>query len=110
MYSSSSDSRDSATNTSDGLLEEAERRVKKLSNTSKIELTLIDSENLDYYENKGYKKEAVLENHYRWNETCYILSKSFSNFYQNYHVLQILNLLISNLIHHYVIKEGLNQV
>mgnify|MGYP001618150650 CR=1 FL=1 len=61
------------------LLVEAEKRVKESSDTSKIELTIAETEEgIDFYKSKGYKQEGALSNHYRWGEICYILSKSFS--------------------------------
>lgn len=61
------------------LLDEAEKRVKEGSQTSKIELTIAESEEeTDFYKSKGYGQEGALSNHYRWGETCVILSKSFS--------------------------------
>lgn len=61
------------------LLDYAEKRIKKASKTSKVELTVAENEKgQDLYHSKGYKKEGSLSNHYRWRETCIILSKSFS--------------------------------
>lgn len=61
------------------LLGEAEKRVRKASQTSKIELNLAETEQgINFYKSKGYKQEGTLSNHYRWGETCFILSKSFS--------------------------------
>ncbi len=60
------------------LLEEAEKKVRKSSKTSKIELTIAETEQgIGFYKAHGYKKEAALRNHYRWGETCFTLSKSF---------------------------------
>ena len=62
------------------LLDEAVKRVKESSQTSKIELTISESEKgIDFYKSRGYGQEGALSNHYRWNETCFILSKSFSH-------------------------------
>jgi len=61
------------------LLDEAEKRVKKSSATSKIELSIAETENgINFYKSKNYEQEGALSNHYRWSETCFILSKSFS--------------------------------
>src|SRR3989344_4981141 len=61
------------------LLGEAEKRVKKASKTSKIELTIAETEGeIHFYKSKGYTQEGALSNHYRWGETCYILSRSIS--------------------------------
>ncbi len=61
------------------LLDEAEKRVKKASKTLKIELTIAESEKgINFYKSRRYKQEGVLSNHYRWGESCYVLSKSFS--------------------------------
>lgn len=61
------------------LLDEAEKRVKESSETSKIELTIAESEKgIDFYKSKGYEQEGALSNHYRWGETCFVISKSFS--------------------------------
>ena len=60
------------------LLDEAEKRVKESSDTSKIELTIAETEEgIDFYKLKGYEPEGALLNHYRWGETCYVLSKYF---------------------------------
>jgi hypothetical protein len=61
------------------LLDDAEIRVKKSSETSKIELTIGETEeSIDFYKSKGYEQEGALSNHYRWGETCFVISKSFS--------------------------------
>ena len=61
------------------LLKEAEKRVKKSSKTVKIELTIAENENsLDFFKQNDYEEEGRLTNHYRWGETCLVLSKSFS--------------------------------
>ena len=61
------------------LLGEAEKRVKRASKTSKIELTIAETESgIRFYRSKGYNQEGALSNHYRWGETCYILSRSIS--------------------------------
>lgn len=61
------------------LLKEVEAYVKKQSKTAKVELTIAESEpGIDFYRTKGYVQEAALTNHYRWGETCFILTKSFS--------------------------------
>jgi ribosomal protein S18 acetylase RimI-like enzyme len=61
------------------LLDEAEKRIKDASQTSKVELTIAETEEgIEFYKSKGYEQEGALSNHYRWGETCYILSKSFS--------------------------------
>lgn len=66
-------------NTASRLLDEAEKRVKKVSKTAKIELTIAETEEgISFYKSKGYQQEGALSNHYRWGETCYILSKSLS--------------------------------
>ena len=60
------------------LLAEAEKMISKESLTSKIELTIAESEpGRDFYKANGYVQEASLSNHYRWGETCYVLGKSF---------------------------------
>ena len=60
------------------LLKEAEKYISKQSKTAKVELTIAENEKgIDFYKENGYKQEAALSNHYRWGETCYILSKSF---------------------------------
>ena len=61
------------------LLKEAEKYISKQSKTAKVELTIAENEKgIDFYKENGYKQEAALSNHYRWGETCYILSKSFN--------------------------------
>ena len=61
------------------LLTASEDLVKGQSKTAKIELTISEREkSLSFFESNEYKKEGSLANHYRWNESCYILSKSFS--------------------------------
>jgi hypothetical protein len=60
------------------LLKEVERKVKEQSATAKMELTIAENEEgLPFYEQHGYKREAVLANHYRWGEACYVYGKSF---------------------------------
>ncbi|MBT5739499.1 hypothetical protein HOI26_00225 [Candidatus Woesearchaeota archaeon] len=60
------------------LLQEAENKVQESSQTSKIELTIAETEpGKEFYLNNGYQQEAALINHYRWNETCFVLAKSF---------------------------------
>jgi len=62
------------------LLEEAENKIKESSETSKVELTIAENEKgIDFYKSKGYEQEAELKNHYRFGETCFILSKSLKN-------------------------------
>ena len=64
-------------NAAQALIEESESYIKKQSITSKIELTIAESEsNLHFYESQKYDKEATLRNHYRWGETCFVLGKS----------------------------------
>ena len=61
------------------LLQEAEKSVQAQSPTSKIELTIAETEpGKDFYLKHGYQQEATLPHHYRWGETCFILGKSFS--------------------------------
>ncbi|MBT4577184.1 hypothetical protein HOM13_00490 [Candidatus Woesearchaeota archaeon] len=61
------------------LLEEAEKIVKNSSETSKIELTLAESEKeIEFYKSNKYILEGTLSNHYRPAEACFILSKCFS--------------------------------
>ncbi len=61
------------------LLEEAERKVRELSRTAKIELTIAENEEgLDFYKKQGYSQEGMLKNHYRWGEVCFVLGKSIS--------------------------------
>ncbi|MAG72735.1 hypothetical protein CL620_00335 [archaeon] len=60
------------------LLVEVEKRVQEESATAKIELTIAENEEgMPFYEEHGYKREAVLANHYRWGEACYVYGKSF---------------------------------
>ncbi len=62
------------------LLTHAENTIKEKSQTAKIELTIAETEQgIDFYKQHGYTQEAELKNHYRWNETCFILGKSFSS-------------------------------
>jgi len=59
------------------LLKEAEKIIKQKSKTVKIELTIAETEpGKEFYLANGYKQEAALTNHYRWNETCFVLAKS----------------------------------
>lgn len=61
------------------LLREAEKRVQKSSPTAKVELTIAENEpGIAFYKAQKYVQEGALENHYRWGETCFILSKSFN--------------------------------
>ncbi|MGM5488672.1 MAG: hypothetical protein ACQESG_07010 [Nanobdellota archaeon] len=62
------------------LLAEAERRVADASDTAKVELTIAENEPVDFFKKHGYEQEGTLANHYRWGETCYVLSKSFGSF------------------------------
>mgnify|MGYP001579545610 FL=1 len=60
------------------LLSEVENIVRNSSKTSKIELTIAETElGIDFYKRYKYEQEAELKNHYRWGETCYVLAKSF---------------------------------
>jgi len=60
------------------LLAEAEKIARKSSKTAKIELTIAETEKgIKFYKSNGYKQEGALKNHYRFGETCFILSKSF---------------------------------
>lgn len=60
------------------LLDEAEKIVKNSSETSKIELTLAETEKgIDFYKSNKYILEGSLSNHYRPNETCFIFAKCF---------------------------------
>lgn len=62
------------------LLVYAEEFVKKSSDTSKIELTIAETEeDIDFLKKNDYEEEGALKHHYRWDETCYVLSKWFSN-------------------------------
>ena len=62
------------------LLAACEEYIKKQSKTAKIELTISENESsLEFFEQQGYQKEGTLTNHYRWNETCFILAKSFQS-------------------------------
>jgi len=66
-------------NVASQLLDEAENKIKQQSTTSKIELSIAENEEgIDFFKSKNYKEEGALSNHYRWNETCFIFSKSFS--------------------------------
>jgi len=61
------------------LLGAAERRIKELSETAKIEQSIAESEpGLDFYRNHGFKQEGALESHFRLDETCYLLGKVIS--------------------------------
>jgi ribosomal protein S18 acetylase RimI-like enzyme len=61
------------------LLKEAEKRVKELSKTVKIELTISETEEgIDFYKENGYEQEGSLKNHFRWGEICFMLGKSLS--------------------------------
>lgn len=60
------------------LLHEAEKFVRKQSKTAKVELTIAENEkSIEFYKKNGYKQEAALSHHYRFGETCFILSKFF---------------------------------
>jgi hypothetical protein len=59
------------------LLAHAEELIQTKSETAKIELRIAENEPcLDFLKSQGYEQEGELKNHYRWNETCFILSKS----------------------------------
>jgi len=58
------------------LLEGAEDFIKKISKTSKIEVTIAENEeSLNFFKEQGYEEEGKLKNHYRLDETAYILGK-----------------------------------
>ena len=60
------------------LLNGVEKRIRTKSPTAKVELTIAEKEKgKEFYIKNGYILEGKLKNHYRWGETCYILSKSF---------------------------------
>ncbi len=60
------------------LLDEVENKVKKTTDTTKIELTIAENEKgVEFYKNNGYLVEGELKNHYRFGESCFILGKSF---------------------------------
>ena len=59
------------------MLQEAESRVRKAAETVKIELTLAENEEIEFYKNNGYVVEGELKDHYRVGEVCFILGKSF---------------------------------
>jgi len=62
------------------LLKEAEDKAKENSKTAKIEMSIAESEDgINFLKAQGYEQEGCLKNHYRWQERCYILSKSFKN-------------------------------
>jgi hypothetical protein len=66
----------SSEETAKELLNEAENIIKELSETSKIELTISETEEgIEFYKVNGYQQEGELKNHYRQGETCFILSK-----------------------------------
>jgi len=61
------------------LIVEAESRIRSHSRTSKIENTVAASEpGIELYLTNGYEVEAELKNHYRFNETCFVLGKTLS--------------------------------
>ncbi len=61
------------------LLAAAEKKIRLKSETAKIEISVAESEpQIDFFEENGYQKEAEMKNHYRWDETCFIFSKSLS--------------------------------
>ena len=57
-----------------GLIKEAEKEIGK----GKVEIHVSENEKdaIAFYEKQGYIIEGRLSNHYRDNETCYILGKS----------------------------------
>ena len=60
------------------LLQHVENLIQQKSPTAKVELTIAETEEgQDFYKKHGYEQEAMLRNHYRWDETCFILGKSF---------------------------------
>ncbi len=64
------------------LVKEAEKRIEADSQTVKLEIFVAESETvLGFLKGLGYKQEAALENHYRWHETCFVLSKSLPKVY-----------------------------
>jgi ribosomal protein S18 acetylase RimI-like enzyme len=62
------------------LLEHSESHIKNQSETSKVELIIPEhEEGLEFYRKSGYEHEAALKNHYQWDETSFVLGKSFQN-------------------------------
>ncbi|MEE9525698.1 MAG: GNAT family N-acetyltransferase [Candidatus Woesearchaeota archaeon] len=58
------------------LVDEAEKIIKRLSESVKVELTIAETEKgIDFYKSKGYEVEGTLKSHYRPDELCYILGK-----------------------------------
>lgn len=65
-------------NIAQSMLKYAEKKIREKSRTAKIELTIAENEEgIKFYKSNGYGQEGTLKNHYRWGETCFILSKSF---------------------------------
>lgn len=61
------------------LLTHAEDLIKQSSQTTTIVNTIAETEkDIKFYENNGYKKIGPIENYYRPNENCYLLTKSFT--------------------------------
>ncbi|MFC1697433.1 GNAT family N-acetyltransferase [Nanoarchaeota archaeon] len=65
------------------LIAEAEKELQNLIQnnkikTAKIEITVSENEvrAVEFYEKNGFKVEGSLTNHYRWNETTFLLGKS----------------------------------
>ena len=59
------------------LLKHCEEYVNNQSLTTKIELSIAESEScLHFFKEQRYTQQAELTNHYRWGETCFILGKS----------------------------------
>jgi hypothetical protein len=62
------------------ILEHAESHIKNQSDTAKVELIIPEhEEGLEFYKNNNYEHEAALKNHYQWDETSFVLGKSFQN-------------------------------
>lgn len=56
----------------------AEQQIMDMSATAKVELTISETEaGHALYCDLNYEEEGKLDNHYRWGETTYVLSKSF---------------------------------
>lgn len=62
----------------DKMVTHVEKLVKLQSQTIKIENTIAETEKgIDLYLKNGYEKEGELKNHYRWGESCFVISKSY---------------------------------
>ncbi len=59
------------------LLLAVEKHIRTLSRTAKIEVRLAETEkHKALYEACSFSQEGILDNHFRWGESCFVFGKS----------------------------------